>query len=218
MHYSLNILLGLSVACGSQLVLANQPSNAQIVKWITNIDKSNADPQRAITIHNTQPVTLYSGEIAYVSGVTFENSARNFWGGYVLTRPNLGQARILDFGGQANTFRVHSFYKNKKEFDLIEFESASSGQGTISEVISLTYINNWKVTTLRSVEAGSDGGRYNEEIDDTDCKTGYDNAAFFNIMPYNGIVIETTVQSNGCENKTKQDYKINSQFIDVKIP
>jgi hypothetical protein len=43
---------------------------------------------------HTEAVKLISGEEAYLSGVSFENAGRNFWAGYVLTRPKLKQARI----------------------------------------------------------------------------------------------------------------------------
>lgn len=86
------------------------PSQGQILQWLTNVDKSSANPAKNIQIENTQKITLSDGEDAYLSGVTFQNAARNFWGGYILTRPKVQQSRILDFGGQSNHFEVHPTY------------------------------------------------------------------------------------------------------------
>ena len=213
-----HIIMGLALVCGSQTLWANQPSSAQIVQWIKNIDASNASPERAIKVDETKPVTLYSGEKAYLSAVTYENSGRNFWGGYILTRPQLRQSQILEFGGQSNTFRIHSIYKNEREFDLIEFESESSGQGEVSQSLTLTYINNWQVKELWDVESGSFAGRYKDELNDVDCKTGYDHSAFINLLPFDGRIVETTVKSNACDNKTNKDYKVTSQVIELRIP
>lgn len=212
------ILTGLLLGGAIPTVWASAPSTQNIVQWITNIDASNADPKRAITVASTQEITLYSGEKAYLSAVSFDNSARNFWAGYILTRPSLKQSRILEFGGQSNTFRVHPIYMNNKGFDLIEFESSSSGQGAVEGAKSLTYIQNWKVTTLRELNENSFEGRYSDALQDIDCKTGEDNSAYFNVMEYQGYVLETTVKGNGCSNNTAKDYKVTTKLVEIKIP
>lgn len=220
----LKILYGCAVVVSSvvlgNMAWANQPTNAQIIQWISNLDESSADPKRDIKIENTQEVTLYSGEKAYISGVYFNQSARNFWGGYILTRPQLKQSRIIQFGGQANTFRVHPIYLPAKErgLDLIEFESGGSGQGAIEASKSMTYIHNWTVKTLHEVTEGSYEGRYSDVLDDIDCKTGSDDYAYLNVIDYGRYILETTVESNGCEAKKPQDYKINSKLVPINIP
>jgi hypothetical protein len=65
----------------------------------------------------TEAVKLISGEEAYLSGVSFENAGRNFWAGYV-NPPKLKQARILkEFGGQSNSFKVHSTFIKANRFN-----------------------------------------------------------------------------------------------------
>lgn len=209
---------GLLLTSSMQIAWANAPSAQNIVQWITNIDASNADPKRSIQIDSTQEITLYSGEKAYVSSVSFDNSGRNFWAGYILTRPSLRQSQILEFGGQSNTFRIHPVHINQKSFDLIEFESASSGQGATEGAKSLTYIQNWKVTTLRELQEGSYEGRYSDTLEDIDCKTGSDDSAYFNVMEYHGYILETTVEANGCEHKSPKDYKVTTKLTEIKIP
>ena len=70
------------------------PNDKTIISWITNLQDSNANPPQAIQIDSTETVKLISGEEAYLSGVSFENAGRNFWAGYVLTRPKLKQGRV----------------------------------------------------------------------------------------------------------------------------
>lgn len=77
------------------VVHAAVPTDKTIISWITNLQDSNANPPQAIQIDHTEKVKLVSGEEAYLSGVSFENAGRNFWVGYVLTRPKLKQAQIL---------------------------------------------------------------------------------------------------------------------------
>ena len=111
---------------------ATVPTDKTIISWITNLQDSNANPPQAIHIDSTEAVKLISGEEAYLSSVSFDNAGRNFWAGYVLTRPKLKQARILkEFGGQSNSFKVHSTVYKGKPIQLIEIESAGSGQGTV---------------------------------------------------------------------------------------
>ncbi|MFM6905029.1 MAG: hypothetical protein ACKOUU_03040, partial [Acinetobacter tjernbergiae] len=131
-----NKKLVLSILCGFFITVsvshAAVPTDKTIISWITNLQDSNANPPQAIQIDSTEAVKLISGEEAYLSGVSFENAGRNFWAGYVLTRPKLKQARILkEFGGQSNSFKVHPTVYKGKPIQLIEIESAGSGQGTV---------------------------------------------------------------------------------------
>jgi hypothetical protein len=109
-------------------------------------------------------VKLISGEEAYLSGVSFENAGRNFWAGYVLTRPKLKQSRILkEFGGQSNSFKVHPTVYKGKPIQLIEIESAGSGQGTVESSKSLVYFTQWTTKLITEVEESSYDGRYDEK-------------------------------------------------------
>jgi len=196
---------------------ATVPTDKTIISWITNLQDSNANPPHAIQIDSTEAVKLISGEEAYLSSVSFENSGRNFWAGYVLTRPKLKQARILkEFGGQSNSFKVHSTVYKGKPIQLIEIENAGSGQGTVESSKSLVYLNQWTSKLITEVEESSYGGRYDEKLGAEDCRTGRDHSGYLNVMPYSPYVIRTTVTGDACNNKP-QGYKVNSKLIPVVI-
>lgn len=216
-----NKKLVLSILCGFFITVsvshAAVPPDKTIISWITNLQDSNANPPQAIQIDSTEAVKLISGEEAYLSGVSFENAGRNFWAGYVLTRPKLKQSRILkEFGGQSNSFKVHSTVYKGKPIQLIEIESAGSGQGTVESSKSLVYFNQWTSKLITEVEESSYGGRYDEKLGEEDCRTGRENSGYLNVMPYSPYVIRTTVTGDACNNKPK-GYKVSSKLIPVVI-
>ncbi|WAU77216.1 hypothetical protein ACN19N_03515 [Acinetobacter sp. LF10] len=216
-----NKKLVLSILCGFFITVsvshAAVPPDKTIISWITNLQDSNANPPQAIQIDSTEAVKLISGEEAYLSGVSFENAGRNFWAGYVLTRPKLKQSRILkEFGGQSNSFKVHSTVYKGKPIQLIEIESAGSGQGTVESSKSLVYFNQWTSKLITEVEESSYGGRYDEKLGEEDCRTGRENSGYLNVMPYSPYVIRTTVTGDACNNKP-QGYKVSSKLIPVVI-
>lgn len=196
---------------------ATVPTDKTIISWITNLQDSNANPPQAIHIDSTEAVKLISGEEAYLSGVSFDNAGRNFWAGYVLTRPKLKQSRILkEFGGQSNSFKVYSTVYKSKPIQLIEFESAGSGQGMVESSKSLVYFTQWTSKLITEVEESSYDGRYDEKLGVEDCRTGRDNSGYLNVMPYSPYVIRTTVTGDACNNKP-QGYKVSSKLIPVVI-
>lgn len=193
------------------------PTDKTIISWITNLQDSNANPPQAILIDHTEKVKLVSSEEAYLSSVSFENAGRNFWAGYVLTRPKLKQSRILkEFGGQSNSFKVYPTVYKSKPIQLIEFESAGSGQGTVESSNSLVYFTQWTSKLITEVEESSYDGRYDEKLGAEDCRTGRDNSGYLNVMPYSPYVIRTTVTGDACNNKP-QGYKVSSKLIPVVI-
>lgn len=193
------------------------PTDKAIISWITNLQDSNANPPQAIQIDSTETVKLISGEDAYLSSVSFENAGRNFWAGYVLTRPKLKQSRILkEFGGQSNSFKVHPTVYKSKPIQLIEIESAGSGQGTVESSKSLVYFTQWASKLIAEVEESSYSGRYDEKLGEEDCRTGRDNSGYLNVMPYSPYVIRTTVTGDACNNKP-QGYKVSSKLIPIVI-
>ncbi|WP_293735146.1 hypothetical protein [uncultured Acinetobacter sp.] len=216
-----NKKLVLSILCGFFITVsvshAAVPPDKTIISWITNLQDSNANPPQAIQIDSTEAVKLISGEEAYLSGVSFENAGRNFWAGYVLTRPKLKQSRILkEFGGQSNSFKVYPTVYKGKPIQLIEIESAGSGQGTVESSKSLVYFNQWTSKLITEVEESSYGGRYDEKLGEEDCRTGRENSGYLNVMPYSPYVIRTTVTGDACNNKPK-GYKVSSKLIPVVI-
>ena len=196
---------------------ATVPTDKTIISWITNLQDSNANPPQAIHIDSTEAVKLISGEEAYLSSVSFDNAGRNFFFFFVLTRPKLKQARILkEFGGQSNSFKVHSTVYKGKPIQLIEIESAGSGQGTVETTKSLVYFTQWTSKLITEVEESSYDGRYDEKLGAEDCRTGRDNSGYLNVMPYSPYVIRTTVTGDACNNKP-QGYKVSSKLIPVVI-
>ena len=211
----LSILFGFLIPVSASY--AAVPTDKTIINWITNLQDSNANPQKAIQIDHTEKVKLISGEEAYLSGVSFENAGRNFWAGYVLTRPKLKQAKILkEFGGQSNTFKVHPTMYKGKPIELVEIESAGSGQGTVEATKSLVYLSQWNAKLITEVQESSNAGCYDEKLDAEDCRTGSDNTGYLNVMPYSPYVVKTTVTGNACNDKPK-GYKLNSLVLPIVI-
>lgn len=120
LHYpSVRLSIMVFALSSSALSFAATPTDRAVINSITNLNASQAIPVKAIMIDYMKEVRLLSGELAYLSGVTFENAGRNFWGGYILTRPKLKQSRILEFGGQTNDFTVHTVQYRAKPIDLV---------------------------------------------------------------------------------------------------
>ena len=198
-------------------VLAATPSEQQIVGWINNLDQSSASPAKAIHVVASKEVKLLSGEQAFISSVTFENAGRNFWAGYVLSRPKIRQSKILPYGGQSNTFIIHPYSHKGKLVHIVEFNSAGSGQGSVEGSKTLTVLDGWNIKTLREAEEGSYEGSYNDKLGDSDCKTGYNNQVFFNVMEYDSFIVETSIKANACSNLTAKDYKVQTQLIPIRF-
>lgn len=213
------ILLKAIVASGSlsisTLCLAASPTQQQIIGWLINPKESSAHPANAINISRSEEILLLSGEKAFISAVEYENAGRNFWAGYILTRPALKQSKILPFGGQSNTFIIHSHYSKGKPVNIIEFTSAGSGQGASQRSKTLTVINGWNIKTLREGEEGSYDGRYDDKLGEIDCKTGFNNHVYFNVMEYDPFIVETTVNIDPCGNGSAKDYKVRTQLFPI---
>ena len=178
---------------------AAAPTAKEIIGSLTNLNASSAYPKNAIHINETQAIKLKSGEVAYLSGVEFENAARNFWGGYILTRPKLKQSQILDYGGQANSFKIYEVQVNTKPIQLIQLRSAGSGQGSVSSQEELVYFDGWKAYVVATAESSSDPGRYSEELGEEDCKTGHEIESTLKVVPQANYIIRTTKTANACK-------------------
>ncbi len=170
-----------------------------IISTITNLDDSYATPKNAIDINKTQAVRLKSGEVAYLSGVEFEDAGRNFWGGYILTRPKLKQSQILEYGGQANSFKIYNAQAKTKPIQLVQLTSASSGQGEVSSRDDLVYFDGWKAYVVATAESSSYPGRYSEKLGEEDCKTGENIESTLKLVADADYVLRTTKTSNACK-------------------
>ena len=196
----LSVLFTFSISSG----FASVPKVQEIIDQLINLDDSQATPSKAILVDHTQAVTLRSGEHAYLSGVSFENAGRNFWAGYILTRPTLKQSKILaDFGGQSNTFKVYSALSQTQPVQLVEIESAGSGQGILSSTLDLVYFDGWNAKVIATVNSNDDPGRYSEQLGEEDCRTGEIIEGKIDVSLVRKEVIKTVQSSNACKNAKK---------------
>lgn len=178
---------------------AATPTSKEIISTLTNLDNSYATPKNAIDINKTQAVRLKSGEVAYLSGVEFGDAGRNFWGGYILTRPKLKQSQILEYGGQANSFKVYNAQAKSKPIQLVQLTSASSGQGEVSSRDDLVYFDGWKAYVVATAESSSYPGRYSEKLGEEDCKTGENIESALKVVFEADYVLRTSKTSNACK-------------------
>lgn len=206
--------LGFTCLALQQSVFAKVPSQDQILSWVSN-HKDGTSLKNA-TVFDTQAFNLIGGEEAYISSVEFPEAGRNFTRGFILTRPKLSQSQILSFGGQSNLYKKHHIYYKDKSYDLIEFESAGSGQGTMASDVTLTYFKGWQATKIVEAESYSDPGRYNDKLGQEDCKTGTQLTGFLNVLPDQPYVLKTSVRGDGCASKP-QDFKITSKLVPIVI-
>ncbi|NAR99893.1 hypothetical protein [Acinetobacter haemolyticus] len=189
------IFLGLISFSLSSFAIANIPSPKQIKDNILNKYQSNANPQGAIKVSNTKQIRLLNGEIAYISSADYADSARNFWGGYILTRPKFKYSVILQkFGGQSNTYKIHPIKYNGRTIDLVEFRSSSSGQGGWETTKTLTYINGWTVHDLDKIEEKSYG-------QSDKCSSNYEKSGKFSINHEKQLIVKELKVLNACSKK-----------------
>ncbi|WP_286382021.1 MULTISPECIES: hypothetical protein [unclassified Acinetobacter] len=196
MKKSICLMVGVFVC---SIGFAATPTSKEIISTLTNLDDSYATPKNAIDINKTQAVRLKSGEVAYLSGVEFQDAGRNFWGGYILTRPKLKQSQILEYGGQANRFKIYNAQAKSKPIQLVQLTSASSGQGEVSSRDDLVYFDGWKAYVVATAESSSYPGRYSEKLGEEDCKTGENIESTLKVVAEADYVLRTSKTSNACK-------------------
>jgi len=123
---------------------AAAPTAEQIVQWL---------PEDQVTeVEEIHPLTLKGGEQAYLASVNFPDAGRNFWAGYVLARPALKEARVLEeFGGQYNGVTPGGG-------PLALIGSAGSGQGTSEATYSVVVFEGWAAKRLYSISESDNSG------------------------------------------------------------
>tara|TARA_R110002124_G_scaffold133109_2_gene295703 strand:+ start:2908 stop:3561 length:654 start_codon:yes stop_codon:yes gene_type:complete len=151
---------------------AGAPSVAEIQAW--------APPEQAamgISIDKLVPVSLRGGEQAFLASVTYEESMRNGWAGYLLVRPSLKEARDLDgFGGQYNGIVPINSYEPSQRAVIIG--TSSSGQGFSESTYTLASFDGWNVNSLYSVSESDNSGNCGEIVERY-CKG---NNVFINVL------------------------------------
>jgi hypothetical protein len=165
-------------------------SAAEIISWLTNNEKGQ------VNLSNITPIKLSggaAGEDAYLASAEFPEQGNNFHAGYVLARPALKQAMILDgFGGFYNEIKNVGDYETGS---FLIIGGGSFGQGYSGATLSVVKIDGWQVKTLHSAEESDNLGACG--FDGKLCET---EQVFFEPLESNGnkiLITETTVISKG---------------------
>lgn len=139
----------------------NQINPAQIIAWLSNPQDAQVALNK-INIENTEVIQIGGNETAWISSVNFDDAGRNFWGGYILTRPALKKSLLLNkFGGQANEVKVLS---RNYQPTLIQLSSAGSGQGDTDNTDYVLSFDGWKAKIYYQADSFSRGfGQYSSE-------------------------------------------------------
>ena len=139
------LLLGLAL---SNTAFSASPSAVQISKWIdTTVGK--------VELSNITQIKLENGEEAYLASAEFPDHGRNFWAGYVLARPALKRAMVLEgFGGQFNKISIVRGYGTT----VLVLGSAGSGQGYFEQALHVVTFNGWKARVAHSAKMSNNFG------------------------------------------------------------
>lgn len=126
----------------------HNPSDEAILKWL------GAKPNETSVVKRVAIFTD-AGEAALLVSLALEH-ARNQYGGYALVRPELKQAKRLDYGGQFNAITVINPGLKSGMPSVVIIGSASSGQGKTLETQHVVTFSDWQVSTLYEADTYSD--------------------------------------------------------------
>ena len=135
------------------------PSVDQIIAWSSS-DIRDLGPK----VKEVVPIALRGGEHAYIAAVDFDmtRTGRLYWRGYLMVRPSLNEARVLNgFGGQYN--EIQSVDKRSRRQSSVIIGSAASGQGIFMSSYSVVTFDDWKAESLYTVEESSNSGWCGED-------------------------------------------------------
>lgn len=146
-NITISFLLLLGLALANTAYSAN-PSAVQIIKWI---DKSVGK----VELSNITQIKLENGEEAYLASAEFPDQGRNFSAGYVLARPALNKAMVLeDFGGLTNKISIVSDYGTT----VLIIGNAVSGQGYSDEALHVLTFDGWKAKVMHTAKMSNNFG------------------------------------------------------------
>jgi hypothetical protein len=162
-------------------------SATQIVKWI---DKSAGK----VELSNITQIKLENGEDAYLASAEFPDQGRNFGAGYVLARPSLKKAMVVqDYGGQFNKVTIVRNYGTS----VLIIGSAGSGQGSSEQSLYVVTFNGWKAKVMHTANMSNNFGNCGYE-EDKPCKG---NDVFLNPIEESRAntvsIVETVVDREG---------------------
>ena len=212
------LILVLSTVFASSMTMAAAISDAQIIKWLINPDSTNSTLDK-ISIEETHAIKLASGEPALISGVHFDDSGRNFWGGYILTRPHLKKSMFLSqFGGQTNEISILS---KRYGATLIQLESAGSGQGDIDSTESIVSFKGWVPQVVYSASNFSHGfGRYTaDEYPQKQCEEKETKFKFIERITAPQVIETVSYYKGKCgEEIAPENYRTKTTTLTIKLP
>ena len=116
---------------------------------------------------------------------------------------------------ESNTFKVYSALSENQPVQLIEIESAGSGQGTLSRTLDLIYFDGWEAKVITRVESSYNPGRYSEQLEEEDCRTGGSVEGKLQVLLERKEVIKIIELANACKNAK---VKTQTQKIKISIP
>lgn len=201
-------------AAFSAFAAPTPPSSTQIAAWSPE-DINEMGP----TIQKLLPVTLKGGEQAYLASVSYENAGRNFWAGYLLVRPDIGEARPLEeFGGQYNQIRTLDDYSDSHSAVIIG--GSGSGQGSSESSYSLVVFDGWSAKTLFSASESDNSGNCGAYVE-RDCEG---NDVFINLFEGDsnskriGLAVTNVKYHSPDIETTPYEYSHESELVFVENP
>lgn len=210
-------LLATALALSAATAFASPPtppSSTQIAAWSPE-EINGMGP----TIERLLPVTLKSGEQAYLASVSYENAGRNFWAGYLLVRPHIGEARPLEeFGGQYNQIRTLDDYSDSHSAVIIG--GAGSGQGSSESSYALVVFDGWSPRILFSTSESDNSGNCGAYVE-RDCEG---NDVFINVFEGDstskriGLAVTNVKYRSPDLETTPYQYSHESQLVFVENP
>lgn len=213
-----SLILVFSAVFATPSTMAASISDAQIIKWLINPDSTNSTLDK-ISIEETHTIKLANGEPALISGVHFDDSGRNFWGGYILTRPYLKKSMFLSkFGGQTNEISILS---KRYGATLIQLESAGSGQGDIDSTESIVSFKGWVPQVVYSTSNFSHGfGRYTaDEYPQKQCEERETKFKFIERITAPQVIETVNYYKGKCgDDIALKDYKTKTKTLTIKLP
>lgn len=211
---SLVTALTFSAACSAFAAAPTPPSSTQIAAWSPE-EVNEMGP----TIQKLLPVTLKGGEQAYLASVAYENAGRNFWAGYLLVRPQIGETRPLEeFGGQYNQIRTLDDYSDSHSAVIIG--GSGSGQGSSASSYSLVVFDGWSTTALFTASESDNTGNCGTYVE-RDCEG---NNVFINVFEgdsnskHIGLAVTNVKYHSPDAETTPYKYSHESELVFVENP
>lgn len=131
------VVLALLLASGA--ACAREPMAQQILGWL---GKSAA----GLRLSRVTPITLKSGERAYLASASNLSAGGSAWAGYVLARPQLRQAITLPTTDTGNLGGQYSQIKVIGEFPhgtVLILGGSSGSQGVFDDTRSIVVFDGW---------------------------------------------------------------------------